>query len=376
MKALYARFGYYTQYRFTDDGVLKVSLMSMLRGFLIIMGGTFLGITPLFFISFTFYPNGVPAGPLLDALTGLTLVVGIGVPVGLLFWRVRVRARTPDNALPPKSVTFIPYSEIKDLRILGHQATIVTTSKKYIAILEPDSAAGIRSLEEMMAGRLSYGVQDLSKVRRGKLIGSLSSLLFVAITIWRLVSFYSSAYYSETAASAIALVALLAVAQSLFDIVNSTSGNWMLARDWSIPGYYGAWFVFGVVAANLSRSLPGQISNLGLFGSIVPVYSSPVFPNNSQDWAVFAGVVGLAVLAGLFLSLSFSNTGQKVNVGLFRWVGPGYIIATLLFTLGGIAVYEIFFVLQAAAFLSMKVEKQNPRTTMIRRSGHGVNSEN
>jgi hypothetical protein len=359
MEDLYARFGYYTQYRFTKEGVLKVSLISMLRMFVIAMGGPFLVVIPAFFISFTFYPNGVPAGPLLDLFVILTMVLGLGVPFLVIFWSVRVRARAPDNGLPPKSYRFIPYADIKELRIFGRQVTIVTASKKYTATLQGDSAARIRSLEEVMAGRLSYAVQDLGKIRRAKRSGSLGSLLLLAMTLWTYVSFYSSAYYSNIAAGLVALIALLAIWQSLNDVANSTSGNWMLARDWSIAGYYGVWFVLATIAANVSSSLPAQMGHLTLFGSIVPVYTSRVFPSDPQTLAAFVGGLGLAVLAGLFLTLSFGNAGRKLHAGLFRAVGPSYVFCTLLFSLGGIAVYPIFFVLQAAAFLSIKIEKKD-----------------
>jgi hypothetical protein len=356
MENLRARFGYYTEYRFANDGILKVSLISASRLLAISFGGPFL-IVPLFLITVTFYPSGVPAGPLLTLLVALTMAVTIGPALFLIFWSIRTRARTPDTALPANSVKFIPYSQVKELRILGRQMSIVTEAKTYSAALQSDSAMDVRLLEQKLEGRLSYGVRDSRKVRIAKLEGSLGSLLIVAVALWKYASSYSLLFYSADAVGLALLVAVLMIDGSLSQIANSTSGNWIAAHDWSIAGYYLAWVALGLTAAGLASVLVPETGRIPLFGTLVPVYTRPVFPNDWQGLFGLLAEVGLLVVAGLFLTWSFKNMAQRLRTPLFRAVGPAYIVCVLAFTLGGISLYPIFYVLQALAFLSMNVEK-------------------
>ena len=175
MENLRARFGYYTEYRFADDGILKVSLISISRLLALGFGGPFLT-APLFLIIVTFYPSGVPAGPLLTLLVALTMAVAIGPALFLIFWSIRARTRTSDTALPANSVKFIPYSKVKELRILGRQMSIVTEGKTYSAALRSNPTVNVRLLEQKLEGRLSYGVRDSGKVRRAKLEPPLSGI--------------------------------------------------------------------------------------------------------------------------------------------------------------------------------------------------------
>ncbi|MGA2663943.1 MAG: hypothetical protein ABSF83_03280 [Nitrososphaerales archaeon] len=338
---------------------MKVALLSVPR----LLAFSFLGslwIVPCFIIVFTFYPSGVPPGPLLSLFVALTMLVAVGLPVALIFWSVRSRARAPDDKLPRSAVKLIPYPQVTQLRVLGRQATIVTASKKYVCNLPPDYQRAMPILEGAMAGRLTSQAQNPSLLLRARRIGSLGGLLIVAATAWTYASLlYPSVPYNQDASELVFFLSFLAVLQSVSDVSNSTSGNWMTAHDWSVAGYYCAWFALTLVAVELSRARPHS-GQLTVFGALTPLYASPAFPTDPQGWAAFAGEVGFALLGGLFLTLCFRNTAQMVGAGLFRAVGPAYIVCTLLFTLGGVALYPVFYVLQAAAFLSMKVSRGNP----------------